>query len=152
NQATNDLSEIAQDSYGGGVQLVLTSRPAGRKNQLTLGTTVDAAGARFTQISQDAEFTADRNTVGINDFALQTDADTRTRYFGAFVADTFNLSSVWTLTASGRYNYAHIRIQDRTGEAPLLNGENSFSRFNPAVGVNFNPNKRLTVYASYNEG
>ncbi len=90
--------------------------------------------------------------MGIDDFELETDADTRTRYFGAFVADTFNLSSKWTLTASGRYNHARIRIEDLTGDAPLLNGEHTFSRFNPAVGVNFNPSTTVTAYASYNEG
>ena len=151
-QATNDASDIDQDSYGGGLQLVLTGEPAGRKNQLTLGATGDFARARFTQHSQDAQFTADRNTIGVDDFALQTDADTRSRYFGVFVADTFNLSPLWTLTASGRYNRARIRIADRTGAAPLLNGSNTFSRFNPAVGINFNPTPRLTAYASYNEG
>lgn len=151
-QATNDASDIDQDSYGGGVQLVLTSEPWGRKNQLTFGTTADIAGARFTQNSQQAEFTTDRNTIGIGEFELETDADTRTRYLGAFIADTFNLNSEWTLTASGRYNHARIRIEDRTGEAPLLNGEHTFSRFNPAVGVNFNPTPNFTGYASYNEG
>src|SRR5581483_9681584 len=98
--------DIDQDSYGGGVQLVLTSQPGGRKNQLTIGATADLAQARFTQNSQDAQFTADHNTVGVDDFTLQTDADTRSRYFGVFIADTFNLSPKWTLTASGRYNQA----------------------------------------------
>ena len=151
-QATNDAADIDQNGLGGGVQLVLTSRPAGLKNQLTVGVTGDIANARFTQTSQDAQFTADRGTVGLDDFQLQTDADTRTRYYGAYIADTFNLNPLWTLTASGRYNYARVRIDDRTGEAPALNGENSFSRFNPAVGVNFNPTSNLTAYASYNEG
>ena len=151
-QATNDASEIDQNSYGGGLQLVLTNHPMGRKNQLTVGATGDIASARFTQTSQDAEFTPDRNTIGIDDYTLQTDADTHTHYYGTYIADTFNLTSQWTLTASGRYNYAKVRIEDRTGEAPALNGENSFSRFNPAVGVNFNPTPNLTAYASYNEG
>jgi iron complex outermembrane recepter protein len=151
-QATNDAADIDQNGYGGGIQLVLTGHPAGLKNQLTLGATADVAGARFTQTSQDAEFTANRNTVGIDDSTLQTDADTHTHYYGTFIADTFNLNSSWTLTASGRYNYTRVRIQDRTGEAPSLNGENSFSRFNPAIGVNFNPTPDLTAYASYNEG
>ncbi len=151
-QATNDASQIEQDGYGGGLQLALTSRPGGHRNQLTLGATADVASARFTQNSQDAQFTPDRNTVGIGGFTLQTDADTHSRYLGAFIADTFNLTSLWTLTASGRYNYARVRIEDLTAEAPLLNGENSFSRFNPDVGLNFNPTKNLTAYASYNEG
>ena len=151
-QATNDASDIDQQGYGGGVQLVLTGQPAGRKNQLTLGVTADIADARFTQDSQDAEFTPDRNTVGLGDFERETDADTRTQYYGAFIADTFNLAERWTLTASGRYNHARVVIGDRTGAAPLLNGEHTFSRFNPAVGVNFNPTPDLTAYASYNEG
>jgi iron complex outermembrane receptor protein len=151
-QATNDASEIDQASYGGGVQLVLTGEPAGMKNQLTLGASADGASARFTQNSQDAQFTAARGTAGIGDFQLQTDAGTRSRYLGAFVADTLNLTSLWTLTVSGRFNHAHIRIEDRTGVAPALNGESTYSRFNPAVGVNFNPTPRLTAYASYNEG
>jgi iron complex outermembrane receptor protein len=151
-QAANDAAQIDQNGYGGGIQLVLTSHPAGLKNQLTLGGTADVAIARFTQTSQDAQFTADRNTVGSGDFTLQTDADTDTHYYGAFVADTLNLNRWWSLTASGRYNYTQVRIEDRTGEAPSLNGESSFARFNPAVGVNFNPNRNLTAYASYNEG
>jgi outer membrane receptor protein involved in Fe transport len=151
-QATNDSADIDQQSYGGGVQLVLTQGAGARKNQLTLGGSADIAQARFTQRSQDAEFTDDRGTVGIGDFELETDADTRTRYLGVFIADTFNLSSQWTLTASGRYNHARIEIADRTGEAPDLNGDHTFSRFNPAIGVNFNPTARLTAYASYNEG
>lgn len=151
-QATNDAAEIDQNGYGGGLQLVLTAHPAGLKNQLTVGATADAATARFTQTSQDAQFTANRNTVGIDDFTLQTDADTRTHYYGAYLSDTLNLSRHWTLTASGRYNNARVRIEDRTGQAPLLNGASSFSRFNPAVGLNFNPSDNLTAYASYNEG
>ena len=151
-EATNDASEIHQDGYGGGIQLVLTGEPAGMKNQLTLGASADFASAEFSQYSQNAEFTADRGTVALEDLQLQTDAGTRSRYLGAFVADTLNLSSLWTLTVSGRYNHARIRIEDRTGAAPLLDGESTYSRFNPAVGVNFNPTPRLTVYASYNEG
>jgi outer membrane receptor protein involved in Fe transport len=151
-QAANDASDIDQRGYGGGVQLVLSSQPGGRKNQLTIGATADIADARYVQDSQDAEFTPERNTVGIGDFELETDADTRTHYYGAFITDTFNLTDRWTLTASGRYNHARVQIEDRTGEAPLLDGEHTFSRFNPAAGINFNPTSNLTAYASYNEG
>ena len=151
-QATNDTSFIDQDSYGAGAQLVLTGKPAGMANQLTLGASADLGHARFTKDSQDATFTPDRGTVGIDDFALQTDAATRSRYLGVFVADTLHIAPLWTLTLSGRYNNAEIHIADRTGEAPLLNGDHSYSRFNPAVGLNFNPTSRLTAYISYNEG
>jgi len=45
-----------------------------------------------------------------------------------------------------------VKIEDLTGTAALLNGEHTFSRINPAVGVNFNPSEHLTAYAAYNEG
>jgi iron complex outermembrane recepter protein len=35
---------------------------------------------------------------------------------------------------------------------PLLDGNHTFSRFNPAVGVNWNPTPDFTAYATYNEG
>jgi iron complex outermembrane recepter protein len=151
-EATNDRSTITQSSYGGGVQMVLTGTPAAMKNQLTVGASVDASQSRFNQYSQDAELTAVRGTLPTGDFELATDADTDSRGYGIFAQNILNLTKQWTLTVSGRYNHVNVRIEDRTGNAPALNGDNSFSRFNPSVGLNFNPFEGLTAYASYDEG
>src|SRR6185437_15171280 len=150
--ATNDQSTITQDGYGGGLQVVLTGTPAGMKNQLTFGASVDEAQARFTQYSQDADLTALRGTVPAGEFELQTDADTDSRGYGVFAQNILNLTKQWTLTLSGRYNHVDIRVGDRTGTAPLLNGDTSFSRLNPSAGINFNPTDHLTAYAAYDEG
>ncbi|TLY61358.1 MAG: TonB-dependent receptor [Gammaproteobacteria bacterium] len=131
-QATNDIATIDERSYGAGLQLTLTGAPAGKKNQLTVGASGDIGHARFIQDSQDAAFSAQRETVGNGSFALATGADTSSRDVGVFAAA--------------------VAVMDRTGLAPLLNGEHAFARFNPAVGLNFNPAARLTVYGSYNEG
>lgn len=151
-QATNDRSAIDQTSYGGGLQLTVRGNLDGRKNQFTLGASGDFGRARFTQDSQNAEFTASRDTVGIDDFALQADARARNRYYGVYASDTLNLSELWTLTLAGRFNRAEVKVEDLTGEAPLLNGDHTFSRFNPAIGVNFNPSPQLTAYGAYTEG
>ena len=151
-EATNDRSVITQNGYGGGLQLVLTSLRGGMKNQLTIGATADMGRARFRQDSQDAQLTPQRGTVASGDFALVTDADTDSRYYGIFAEDTLNLTRLWTLTLSGRFNHADIRIDDLTGNVPQLDGKNTFSRFNPALGVNFNPTATLTTYAAYDEG
>ena len=151
-QASNDQSSIAQDSYGGGLQLVLNSSPAGMKNQFTIGASFDAAQARFTQYSQEAQLTAARGTRPGGDFGLETDADTDSRGYGVFAQNILNLTGQWTLTLAGRYNHVDVSVADRTGTAPLLNGDNALSRFNPSVGVNFNPFAGLTAYASYDEG
>jgi len=41
---------------------------------------------------------------------------------------------------------------DGSGEAPGLDGDHTFRRFNPAIGATFNPIPDLTAYATYNEG
>ncbi len=151
-QATNDRSAINQASYGLGLQLTYLGELAGRKNQFVVGASADLGRARFTQESQQAQFNASRGAEAASDFSQDTDAQTTNRYYGLFATDTLSLGERWTLTASGRYNLARIRIEDRSGTAPELNGRNSFSRFNPAVGLNFNPTPALTAYASYNEG
>jgi iron complex outermembrane recepter protein len=152
NQATNDTSRIRQTSHGAGLQIASTAPLGDRPNKLSVGASLDAGNARFERSSQPADFTADRGTVATGPFTPDTDADSRTRYVGVFVADTLDLADRYTLTLSGRYNRADVRIADRSGTAPQLNGDHRYARFNPAVGLNFNPSRALTVYASYNEG
>ena len=151
-QALNDRSVIDQTSYGGALQLTLTQPLAGRPNQFVLGASVDAGNARFTQESQPASFDASRGTVPSGDFAPETDAKTRTRNFALYAMDTFTLHERWTLTASGRYNDARVEIRDQSGTSPALDGDHEFRRFNPALGLNFNPTAGFTAYTSYNEG
>jgi outer membrane receptor protein involved in Fe transport len=62
------------------------------------------------------------------------------------------LAEQWTLTLGGRYNRARIVIADRSGDDAALNGTHTFSRFNPALGINYNPSPAFTGYAGYNEG
>ncbi len=151
-QAINDSSQIDQTSYGLGVQVVHTGVIAGLGNKVSVGASLDHGRARFTRISQNAAFTPERGTVATTDFVTDTDSDSTTRYLGAFVADSLDLDERWTLTLAGRINRAEVRIADRSGSAPELNGAHKFTRFNPAIGLSFNPSNSLTTYASYNEG
>ena len=153
--ALNDRSVIDQDSYGGSVQLTLDNKIGTRKNQLTVGASVDLGKANFQQLSQAANWTPDRSITPLADanFELQTNADTKNAYYGLFFTDTFQLTDQWGLTLSGRFNRAQVKIINK-GDAidDRLNGDHTFSRFNPAIGVNFNPSPKLTAYATYNEG
>ncbi|MGH8714332.1 MAG: TonB-dependent receptor, partial [Casimicrobiaceae bacterium] len=152
NQATDDRSGIDQKSWGVGLQITVPGELAGRSNQLVAGLSGDFGSTAFVQSSQAADFTADRATVGSGGFALQTDVATTNRYAGVYFSDTLSLAAQWTLTLSGRYNHARVGVHDRSGTSPDLNGDFTFSRFNPAVGINFNPSAALTAYASYSEG
>jgi iron complex outermembrane receptor protein len=151
-QAFNDRSRIDTDGYGGSLQLSLLGDIGGRKNNLTFGGSVDLGRTNFTQTQEEANFTSDRGTVGSGVQTLQTDVDTNNDYYGLYLTDVFSFSERWHLTTSGRYNWANVKIKDNTGLDPALNGNNTFTRFNPAAGLNFTPSPALTTYASYSEG
>jgi outer membrane receptor protein involved in Fe transport len=150
--AFNDRSDIDQRSGGGGVQLTVDRDIDGFAHRIAIGVSVDAGSTRFSQSEQPAKFTADRGTIAAGPYALHTDVTLRNASVGAFVTDTIRLASAWSLTVSGRYDRARVRIEDRTGEDDALNGEHAFSRLNPAVGVTWTPSPALTVFATYNEG
>ena len=150
--ANNTRSIIDQGSYGFGAQLSYLGKLGKMNNQLVVGVSGDFANSRFKQSSQDANFTAGRDTIGLDDFTSGTDAKTHNSNLAIFISDTLALNDQWSLTGSGRYNYARVNISDQTGNQPLLNGKNTFTRFNPGVGLTYNPNPAITAYATYNEG
>ncbi|KVH73135.1 TonB-dependent receptor [Burkholderia cepacia] len=151
-QGTNAQSTIVTDSYGGSLQLTLLGKLGGMANQLIAGVAADVANSSYVASSQDAYFTDTRAAIGVGDFEPQTRAKTRNANLGVYLSDTLSLTPHWTLTVSGRYDWSKAQIGDESGVQPLLDGNHVFSRFNPALGVNWNPVAGFTAYATYNEG
>ena len=151
-QAINDRAEINQTSFGVAGQVTLKMPLGGMQNQLVLGASGDFGQAKFVQDGQDAQFDAARAAIPIGDFEPDTSARSSTRTLGLYAMDSLSLSDAWTLTLAGRFNDSHVSIRDLSGMSPDLNGDHTFNRFNPAVGINFNPVDNFTTYASYNEG
>ncbi|MFM0482399.1 TonB-dependent receptor [Paraburkholderia strydomiana] len=151
-QATNEKSVVSTESYGASLQLTLLGKLGGMENQFVAGVSADIANSRYTESSQDAVFTDSRATLGIGDFTQQTAAKTHNGNYGIYMQDTLSLTKQWSLTLAGRYNWADATIGDSSGLQPQLNGHHTFSRFNPAVGINWNPTSTFTAYATYNEG
>ena len=59
-----------------------------------------------------------------------------------YATDAISIGNAWSFTVSGRYNRTTINNRDRLklGGAPgSLDGQYTFGRFNPAVGVTFSP-------------
>jgi outer membrane receptor protein involved in Fe transport len=151
-EATNSKSVIGTDSYGANLQLTLLGKLAGFTNQFVAGVAADLATSRFTQYQQDANFTATRETVATGDYTRTTDANTRNANYGVYFSDTLSLSRAWSATLAGRYNWSRAAISDASGTQPALDGRHTFSRFNPAFGINWNPSPLVTAYAAYSEG
>jgi len=118
---------------------------------------------------------ADEVTRGVIDGALDDRSavlKSKTRTWSAFATDTLSLTDTLHLSASGRYNYTKIENRDQqihhtsfdavnnvwifnanaNNQLASLSGDHIYARFNPAVGLNFSPNKTFTSYAGYNEG
>ena len=71
------------------------------------------------------------------------------RYYGLFFTDTLSLTEALSLTVSGRFNLAAIRLSDRLGDT--LNGNHSYDRLNPSAGLTWQVDPSLNLYASYSE-
>lgn len=151
-QGSNVKSTVATDSYGASLQLTLLGQLGGMENQWVAGVAADFANSHYTEFSQDAYFTASRAAIGIGSYTQQVNAKMRDANLAAYVQDTLSLTKQWTLTVSGRYNWAKAQIGDESGTQPQLDGSHVFSRLNPALGLTWHPTSGFTAYATYNEG
>ncbi len=133
---------------GVSLQLTSTSPIAGHGNQFTAGSSFENGFTKFTQSNQDAG--ASRDTTSSKPVELQTSLHARASDAGMFATDTLGLDARTFLNVAGRYNLANVDLADQLGTA--LNGRHTFKRFNPAVGLTFNPTSAITVYGAYNEG
>ncbi|WP_163535803.1 TonB-dependent receptor domain-containing protein, partial [Klebsiella pneumoniae] len=53
------------------------------------------------------------------------------------------------MTGGGLFNVANIRLEDQIGSA--LNGNATYSRFNPIIGGTYKITPGITAYAGYSE-
>ncbi|HXM81892.1 MAG TPA: TonB-dependent receptor [Burkholderiales bacterium] len=148
----NDRGALAQRSAGAALQLVMSQELGESVHELTFGASLDGAAATYSQDRQEAAFSADRGTVGLSAFVPRVQAGAHNDYRGLYFIDQFAPLQNWTLTLAGRYNVARVVLRDRSGLRPALDGDHSFRRFNPALGVNWNPRPALTWFASLTQG
>ncbi|HTS53289.1 MAG TPA: TonB-dependent receptor [Burkholderiales bacterium] len=150
--ASNLQSLTDTTGAGGTIQFTLLKPLVSHKNSFTLGASYDYGNTVFTQSEQNAVFNSARDTVGVGPYVLFTDVNSTNAYSGFFFTDTFAFTDQLLMTLAGRYNIATIRLTDELGTTPSINGTNTYQRFNPAVGLNYNPSKAINTYVSYNEG
>ncbi|MGA2794223.1 MAG: TonB-dependent receptor, partial [Roseiarcus sp.] len=70
-------------------------------------------------------------------------------YTGLYALDTFDVTNAFSISGGGRLNVANIRLQDQLGEA--LDGNDTFTRFNPMIGATYKITSEMTAYAGYSE-
>jgi len=145
---------VTQD-WGAILQLSYKGKILGRGNQVTIGVAYDGHRSRFTQSGADADFVPDGNSVGTQQsgpFETAVNVRTDQQDVGVYVTDTLDITDWLALTVGGRYQTVNIRIRDRSGENPSLDGNHSFQHVSPAVGLTVRPLPNQTFFGAYSEG
>lgn len=149
--ATVNRTNTQQDGMGFGLQATWTGEFGGRENVFVLGLSHDDSDIDFdasTELGRlDATRLAVPSGVFVGESFTRINAETSTT--GVYVSHNFLVSETVAVTLSGRYNNTSVVLRDLLGTA--LNGDHSFGRFNPAVGVTANLRDDMTFYASYSE-
>lgn len=158
--AQNIASTTDQDGYGASLQLTLLGDLIEHKNQFTVGASIDSGRTDFS--SDTFKATLDlvaHQTVTDPSGALdgQVRLNTKNDYYGLYATDTFSWTDKLHMTLSGRYNLANIDLSGVNndiagGNVNPLDGHHNYARFNPAIGLNYNPTQTLGFYGGYNEG
>ena len=155
-EAINNLSQRSQRSRGIDLQWRNTAALAGFENQLIVGAAYYRGLSNFDSVLELSELdpiTRVTTGLGTGTFvdAEATSVETATRSTSLYVTNTTQLSDTLALTLSARANDTDVRLQDRSGERPELNGEHRFLRVNPAAGLTWQATSDTTLYASYSE-
>lgn len=169
NEKCNGLigrTRTQQSNAGLSGQLTFAADLAGHDNRFTIGAAFDASRTHFRQSSQYGYLTPDRGVVPVDAYAdgsqdsenavdARVDLKGRAHTQSLYATDTFALAPAWQLTLSGRYDRTTIRNRDQLkpgGGAGSLDGDQRFSRFNPAAGLVYAPSAAFAAYVGYDEG
>jgi outer membrane receptor protein involved in Fe transport len=153
-----DRTTTRSVTTGATLQATNTDQLFGHNNQFMVGTSFDSGVTRFGAsaelgtigpnyvVSGSGIFLGPSGApISIGPVALRA----TNRYSGLYALDTFDVTDVFSITGGGRFNHARIQLEDQIGTA--LNGDHTFSRFNPTIGGTYKITPELTAYAGYSE-
>jgi len=150
--AINDAARIDETRAGFALQATLDAPIASRENQLSAGISFEASRSAFDGSAQEANFSPQREAVGISGFVTETAVHMRQRYSRLYLLDTLSLAQDLYATASASYNVTQVQIADHTGTQPALDGRHRFSRPLPAAGLAYAPRAAESYYTNASWG
>jgi outer membrane receptor protein involved in Fe transport len=162
-------STTSQHNGGGFAQLTRRDSFGRAHHQLTAGGGYDRSRAGFLQSTELGYLNPDRSVTGVGAFGdgetggsvdgepfdTRVDLDGLIQTASVYATDTVSIAERWDVTLSGRYNRTTVRNRDAIapgGGPGSLDGDHTFSRFNPAAGVTFSPSRTVNLYGGYSEG
>ncbi len=153
--AANHLSERAQDALSAVVELDLPFRGLGLEHEVNAGVGYYRGRSGFHAARQFALLDPElRSTVTAGAVAGafsedRTDLRTRTARSYAYLGDMLRLTDRWTLSLSSYLHWSEVRLEDRGGRQPQLNGRHRYRNLNWAVGSVYRLSPNLRAHASW---
>jgi outer membrane receptor protein involved in Fe transport len=145
----NNRTRTKQTSYGLGLQYSnLTER-----NRFTLGASLDKARSDFRQSAAEGVLDASRRVVETESEELENSLFGTSQTWSVFATDTVTVTPKLFMTVSARFNSTRVKTEDRiTLTPPNLDGDFTYDKLNPAVGVNYNISPAFETFAGWSQG
>ncbi len=154
----NDRTSTQSTTTGASLQATNTDQLFGHNNHFTVGASYDFSVTHFNGSPELGTIGPDF-VVRDSGVFLGTSGDpvsdgpvslrTTNQYTGLYAIDTFDVTRAFSITGGGRFNVANISLQDQIGTA--LNGNDTYTRFNPVIGGTYKIMPGLTAYGGYSE-
>ncbi len=153
-----DRTTTHSTTTGVSLQATNTDQLFSHNNHLVVGTSFDSSVTNFAANAELGTVGSNYVVSGSGIFLGQSgnpvsigpvDLRTTNQYTGLYALDTFDVTKAFSLTGGGRFNVAHISLQDQIGTS--LNGNDTYARFNPIIGGTYKITPGLTAYAGYSE-
>ena len=149
-----DIQATRTHAFGATAQLSDSSTVLDKNNHLIAGLAFDGARTQFNAASFVGGLTSDNRTfigpgilIDEPGFNSPVSVGIANNTYGAYLADTFNVTGRLAVTLSGRLNAAFVDLTDQNGGD--LSGSHAYVHFNPAAGATYRIASWLTAYAGY---
>ena len=154
--AINNHSTRQQDNQGIDFQWTFHPDLFGLPNQLIAGGAWYRGESDFDAVLELSEIdpvTRLTSGLGTGTFVDEaaTEIDTVTESGSLYFTNAMDLNDEVTLTLSARANNTSVKLRDRSGERPELNGSHDYFRLNPSAGMTWQLDPEHNLYASYSE-
>lgn len=145
----NNRTDTSTRGWGGSLLFTLL----GKNNELKAGATYDQANSGFFQTTQLGVFTPSRSVLQTSFPVLENSLSGSTKTWTLLATDTYRPWEQVALTVSGRYNHSEVETTDRLNPIPPnLNGNYTYTKFNPAAGVTYSPLETLNLFGGWSQG
>jgi iron complex outermembrane receptor protein len=151
--AVYNRTQTTSDGLGALLQFDVRAPLARRPNHFLAGASYDGSHVGFLQSVEVGRLTLDRGVQGsglkLGGDDYRTELEIQNHAVGVFASDLWRVAGPLAIQASARLNVLNTRLEDQQGDA--LNGNHTFVRVNPSLGVLLDVHDGTTLFANYSE-